>query len=52
MSVKPYDFAQRLSDLCGAWDSQRRPIAAEILGEIARVIEAREAAENDARTQT
>jgi len=31
----PYDYAQRLSDLCSAWDSQARPIAAEILGHIA-----------------
>lgn len=42
MSAEPYDFAQRLSDLCGAWDSQRRPIAAEILSEIARIMEARD----------
>lgn len=33
-----YDYAQRLSDLCGAWDSQQRPIAAEILNQIAREV--------------
>jgi hypothetical protein len=32
-----YDYAQRLSDLCCAWDSQRPPIAAEILGQVAQV---------------
>ena len=41
---QPYDFAQRLSDLCSAWDSQARPIAAEILGEIARIYQDRDEA--------
>ena len=39
-----YDYAQRLVDLCGAWDSQRRPIAAEILGRVAAVVQERDEA--------
>ena len=37
--AEPYDFACRLSDLCLAFDSERKGIAADILSHIAQQVE-------------